>query len=232
MKLFLSYRRSDTQHFSGRLVERLRRVRGITDIFFDVDSIGGGEKFARHIRDSLARSDLCLIVIGPGWLGLAPGHPPRIMEEDDFVRLEVREALASACRILPVLCDDAPMPQPAQLPQDLQPLCGLNAIAVRHSAFERDTAHLIDAIFQRKPPGALGEFFRRHPVLRTLAEAVLGAAAAIIALTLLLTLLNALHGPALDDLVGGAGPAVIVILLVLLLGAAAPSLLRRAGILS
>src|SRR5262249_34975002 len=153
---------------------------------------------------------------GPNWLG-APDRPQRILEEDDFVRLEAREALASGRRVLPVLCDDAAMPRAAQLPPELQPLAALNAVAVRHNAFERDMAHVVDASVGRWPPGALGEFFRRHPLVAAISEAILGAVAALVLLTLALTLLNALHGPALDDLVGGKGPAVIVILLVLVL---------------
>jgi hypothetical protein len=230
VKLFLSYRRGDTQHFTGRLAERLRHAGGITEIFLDTDSIGGGEKFAQRIHGSLAQSDLCLVIIGPGWLGLSPGRPPRIMDADDFVRLEVREALATGHRVLPVLCDDAAMPPADQLPADLQPLAGLNAVSIRHTAFERDVAYLLDAIFERRPPGVLGEYFRRHPLLRAATEALAGAAAAFVLLTLALTLLNALHGPALDDLVGGDGPAVIVLLLVLALGAATPAVLRRRGV--
>lgn len=229
MNVFLSYRRGDTQHFTGRLAEKLRNTRGIARVFLDVDSIAAGEDFESRIRAALAESAVCLVIIGPDWLGMTPDAPARIVADDDFVRLEARVVLDSDCRILPVLADGAQMPLPAQLPPDLARLSSLNALSVRHGSFDRDVAHLIDAIFERRPPGALGAFLRRHPLLRAVLESVIGAFAAFLLLTVALTILNAAHGPALSDLVGGDGPAVVVTMLVALLGAAMPWLLRRRG---
>jgi hypothetical protein len=231
VKIFLSYRRGDTQHFTGRLAEMLRHTRGITEIFLDVDSIGAGENFEDRIRAALAQSTVCLVIIGPDWLGAVPGGVPRIMGERDFVRLEVRAVLGSRCRILPVLADGATMPSPEQLPPELQPLSSLNALAVRHGAFERDVAHLVDAILARKPPGAFGAFLRRHPALRTILEMFAGIAAALLVLIFALAALNAAAGLSLSDLVGGDGPAILLTALVASLGAATPWLLRRRGLL-
>jgi hypothetical protein len=231
VKIFLSYRRGDTQHFTGRLAERLRHTSGITDIFLDVDSIGAGENFEDRIRAALAQSTVCLVIIGADWLGTTQGGAPRIMGERDFVRLEVRAVLSSNCRILPVLADGATMPSPEQLPAELQPLSSLNALSVRHGAFERDVAHLVDAIFARKPPGAFGAYLRRHPVLQTILEMLAGAVTALVILIFALAVLNAAAGLSLSDVVGGDGPAVLLTALVAALGAATPWFLRRRGIL-
>jgi hypothetical protein len=42
MKVFVSYRRSDTQDLAGRLVDRLRAVPEISFVFFDVQTIAAG----------------------------------------------------------------------------------------------------------------------------------------------------------------------------------------------
>ena len=231
MNVFLSYRRDDTQHFTGRLAEKLRHTRGIAQVFLDVDSIGAGENFEQRIRAALAQSAVCLVVIGPDWLGAAPNAPARILEDNDFVRLEVREVLGSRRRTLPVLADGAAMPSPEQLPPDLRALATLNALSVRHGEFERDAAHLIDAIFARRPPGAATAFLRRHPVLRAVLESVAGAAAALTALIFALALLNAVTHMSLDEVVGGQGPAIAMTALILALGAAAPWYLRRRGVM-
>jgi hypothetical protein len=117
IKLFTSYRRSDSQDFSARLADRLRKAPGIADVFLDVEEIGAGKDFVRRIQSSLAGASVCLIVIGPNWRGAAPDGSARIVNEGDFVRLEVREALN---RILPVLANGALMPAPEDLPDDLK----------------------------------------------------------------------------------------------------------------
>jgi hypothetical protein len=224
MKLFVSYRRSDTAHFAARMAERLAKVRGITTVFVDVTSIGAGEQFARRIHDEIAQCAVALVVIGPGWLA------PRLFEDADYVRLEVREALALS-RVLPVLADGAVMPAPEALPPDVRPLAALNAHSVRHDAFDRDMASLIDAVLERRSPGQLRQFLQVHPVVAAVVDAVGGIVAAFLLLVLALAVLNALTGRALDETVGGAGMAMIVTAIVLAAGAAAPWYLRRRGIL-
>lgn len=226
MKIFVSYRRSDAQHFAGRLADRLSHTRGISQVFLDVDSIAAGEDFEKRIRIAMDQCAVALVVIGPDWL---KGN--RLADPADFVRLEVREALKSHSRVIPILADGT-MPLPSELPDELQPLIRLNALSVRHTAFDRDMAHLLDAIFERKPPGAMGAFFRAHPVLTAILESLGGALAAFVLLMLALVVINDNgNGPSLNQLVGGDGMAILVMLLVAAFGAATPWLLRRAGLL-
>lgn len=225
MKLFVSYRRSDSQHFAGRLAERLKHTRGINGVFFDIDSIGAGEDYEKRINSSLSQCAAVLVVIGPGWL--ANG---RMFDDRDFVRMEVRAALAQS-RVLPVLLDDTSMPDAAAMPDDLKPLVRLNAVQVRHAAFDRDLEYLIDAVLERKPPGTYAQFVRRNPLLAGVLEGIAGAIAAFLLLVLMLALINRFSGLALDELVGSAGLAMVVTLIVIALGAAAPWFLRRRGIL-
>jgi len=221
MKLFISYRRSDSQHFAGRLAERLRQVRGISEIFFDIDSIGIGEDFARHIHDSISQCAAALVIIGREW------DLSRLADETDIVRLEVREALRSTSRVLPVLVDNARMPAPEQLPEDLRPLTSLNALLVRHDAFDRDVAALIDAVLERKPASGFRQFLRAHPALAALFDAAMGGAGALVLLVLLLAVLNTATGDSLDQLVGGPAMAILLTVVIVILGAATPWYLHR-----
>jgi hypothetical protein len=226
-KLFISYRRSDSQDFSGRLADRLRKAQGISDVFLDVEEIGAGEDFVRRIQTALTGASVCLIVIGPDWRGATPDGSARIMNERDFVRLEVREALATPARILPVLANGALMPASEELPDDLKKLTTLNAVSVRHADFERDADHLLDAILARKKPGRLAAFLRRNPLLTAVLRAAAGGVLALTLLVLGLAVFNAATGLSLDQAVGGEGPALLLALAVTGLGAIMPWILRR-----
>jgi hypothetical protein len=66
-KVFISYRRSDTQMVAGRLRESLARRLGNAAIFRDKDSIGAGEDWTKAIEASLSGDVVVLALIGPGW---------------------------------------------------------------------------------------------------------------------------------------------------------------------
>ncbi len=62
-RLFVSYRRADSEVSAGRLFEALRSRFG-DRVFFDTSSIPYGEDFRRVIRTRIAASDVVLVVIG------------------------------------------------------------------------------------------------------------------------------------------------------------------------
>ena len=67
VRVFLSYRRDDTQHAAGRLEERLdERFK----LFMDVDQIQGGAVFPAVVRKAVDEADVLLAVIGSHWLTL------------------------------------------------------------------------------------------------------------------------------------------------------------------
>jgi hypothetical protein len=228
MRIFVSYRRSDTQDFAGRLVDRLRKAPGVKDVFFDVIGIEPGANFQDRLTAALARSDLCLILIGPQWRGVREeARGARIDDPGDFVRMEVREALLGRARIIPVLANAALMPAPEDLPDDLRALATLNALSVRHADFDRDVDHLLDAAFERRRPTGLGAYFARRPLQAALLKALLGLLIALALLVAAAAIHFSLTGQSLDEAVGGPGPTVILIVAALALGAALPSLAAR-----
>ena len=63
--IFVSYRRRDSELFSGWLCERLIRNFGTGRVFFDVDTLPPGADFRQAIIDAVARCKVLLAIIGP-----------------------------------------------------------------------------------------------------------------------------------------------------------------------
>jgi hypothetical protein len=146
-RVFISYRREDTAAVARLVYDRLWRVLGKSSVFFDVNAIGGGEDFEKRIITEISRSDAALILIGDKWLGVnASSERGRIWDSQDYVRAEVREALARSLLIIPLLVSGTRMPGAEQLPDDVKALSTKNAMSLRHESFEDDTENIIAAI--------------------------------------------------------------------------------------
>jgi hypothetical protein len=122
-----------------------------------VDNIPLGVDYRRVLTDAVAQSDVMLVVIGRQWLRVADerGHR-RLDNPGDPVRIEVEAALARGIPVIPVLVQDAPMPQERELPPSLAPLAYRQGVVVRGDPFfHRDMDSLVsrlDAIFAPAPP--------------------------------------------------------------------------------
>ncbi len=159
-KIFLSYRRSDSQATVDHIFEWLVRAFGREVIFKDVDTIPRGYEFAPYITHVLSQCRVALLALGPSWPTVlategAYSGRPRLDDPEDHVRIETEQALAlapvnatgapaSALLLIPVLVQGAQMPHPGDLPASLQPLCRRNATPVRYDPdFTRDMQRLI-----------------------------------------------------------------------------------------
>lgn len=142
MRLFISYRRSDSQDVTGRLYDSLaRRYPG--DVFKDTSGIPIGADFRVEVSTAIERADIVLVVIGPGWLSAAGPDGRRLYDPDDPVRVEVEAALARGKRVVPVLVSNAQAPPPDLLPESIVQLAYLNAIPVRPDPdYARDVGRL------------------------------------------------------------------------------------------
>jgi hypothetical protein len=143
-RVFISYRREDTAPAAGRVYDRLCRLISKSNVFFDVSTISGGEIYDRKIMTEIKRSEAALVFIGKSWL-MSNGRM-RLQEPDDYVRAEVRAALARPMLVLPVLVDGAQMPTPDQLPDDIRALSTRNALSLRHESFDDDTENIVAAV--------------------------------------------------------------------------------------
>ena len=143
-QLFISYRRDDSAGYSGRVHDRLQREFGGNLLFMDVDSIPLGVNFSKVLVEEVAKCDVLLAVIGPGWLDAhdEKGHR-RLDNPDDFVRIEIGTALKRGIPVIPILLEGTPVPKADQLPDDLKELALRNGLNVRHASFSDDMERLI-----------------------------------------------------------------------------------------
>ncbi|MEO0466793.1 MAG: toll/interleukin-1 receptor domain-containing protein [Pseudomonadota bacterium] len=141
--MFISYRRSDSAAFAGRLADFFDyNFQGLR-VFFDLVAIEPGQDFVEAIRSRIASSEVVLVMMGPQWLGATDDSGQRRLDNPaDFVRLEVASALSMGARVIPVLLDEAQMPGEHDLPDDLKALARCNAQFIRGAAFKRDAEHL------------------------------------------------------------------------------------------
>ena len=59
MKIFINYRRAETEDVAGRLYDRLRREFGGDSIFMDVDNIHSGEIWKSRIEHLCRNATSC-----------------------------------------------------------------------------------------------------------------------------------------------------------------------------
>lgn len=146
-RVFLNYRREDSAGIAGRLFDRLCVELGREKVFRDQDTLVPGADFAKVIADQVASCDALIAVIGKDWLNArdADGHR-RLDHPDDFVKAEIREALARDKLVIPALVEGASLPKAADLPPDIAALAGRNAIEISDSRFAYDTERLIRAV--------------------------------------------------------------------------------------
>jgi len=181
LRLFVSYRRSDTEGSAGRLADALARQFGSDRVFLDSARIPFGADFVRVVSDEIARSDVVVLVVGPQWVNVADDRGRRLDHDDDPVRFEVLRALDTNRRIVPVLVGGATAPRATELPEVLAPLATLNMVTVRNVAFADDFDALVDALLGR-PRGAVR---RDLDHLRRLVVGARGAALVAPAIALL-----------------------------------------------
>ncbi|MGO9459545.1 MAG: TIR domain-containing protein [Rhodomicrobium sp.] len=130
-KVFISYRRADTELIVGRIHERLTRKFGRDAVFMDIDSIPPGVDFHKYIDDTVARADAVLVLMGRNWLTVADDQgQPRLNNPNDFVRIEIEMALKRNVPVIPVLIGKAEPPEAGKLPESLRPLLRRNAARV------------------------------------------------------------------------------------------------------
>lgn len=146
-RLFISYRIADSTYVTGAVADRLAAHFGRSNVFRDRDSLSLGSLYPRKIRRALEQSDLVLAMLGSSWLDIRDRAGRRRLDDPrDWVRTELHMAFDRGIPVVPVLLDETPLPEPAQLPAELAPLCLSTYWRVRRDTFESDVRGLIDGI--------------------------------------------------------------------------------------
>jgi hypothetical protein len=132
-RVFVNYRRKDSQSDAGRIFERLEVHYGRDRVFMDIDSIPLSIDFRDHINQQIGESDIVLVLIGQNWLRILREYQPGVLgrlmpriREPDWVQLEIESALSQGKVIVPILLGRFPMPSPELLPKPLRQIAFLN----------------------------------------------------------------------------------------------------------
>lgn len=174
--IFLSYRRTDTSGYAGRLGESLARHFGQENVFRDVEAIAPGKDFTDALDAAVARCEVLLVLIGDTWLVECNVDGSRRLDDaQDFVRLEIETALRRGIPVLPVLLEGATMPRPSDLPGSIAALTRHQAIEISDTRWDFDFQRLVQAIAMLT--GAAPRR-RRRLVLAGLAAAAIAITAA------------------------------------------------------
>ena len=158
MSVFISYRRTDTQQAAGRLADRLIERFGREAVVIDVDTDQVGRDYRTLISEYLEDADLVLALIGPRFMAEGPDGTRRLDQPHDALRLELTHALARDVPVVPVLVDDAELPDPDDLPDDLRDLVFFGSVDLAHHRFDRDYSFLEERVarFLEQAPVSAG----------------------------------------------------------------------------
>jgi hypothetical protein len=141
-KIFISYRREDTNWLTGRIYDRLTKHFSEAQIFIDIDSIALGDDFVAHIEQSVTSCDVLLAIIGQHWLETIQSKS----QEVDFVRMEIVAALKNNIRVIPILVENTKMPTADNLPGELKLLATRNAFLINYISFNSEMEKLAQSL--------------------------------------------------------------------------------------
>lgn len=151
-RIFINYRRQDSEGYVGRLFDHLLQHFDREEIFMDVDSIAPGKDFVAELENAVKACDVLISIIGPTWSRMTDENGERRLDQwNDFVRIEVATALKENKIVIPVLVGQAKMPAPNELPDDLAPLARRNAFVLSHLHFRDDVERLAKVIQESLP---------------------------------------------------------------------------------
>lgn len=145
--VFISYRRSDSAGYAGRIADYLSNEFPGLNVFMDASSLRPGDDFVRSIQSSLDASGIVLPLIGEEWLYAEGRSGERRLEDpQDFVRLELELSLQAKKRIIPILLNETLMPAAETLPRSICQLTRYHAFRLRHETFKRDIVGLAELL--------------------------------------------------------------------------------------
>jgi len=151
-RIFISYRRTDSAAYAGRLFDRLRQHFGDAEVFMDLEGIEPGAEFGKVIAEKARAAEVLIALIGRNWLTLAnAGSSRRLDDPNDLVVREIETALEAKRLVIPVLAGNTPMPARTELPERIAALAERNAIELSDQRFHADVDRLIQVIERGSP---------------------------------------------------------------------------------
>ena len=148
MKLFISYRRSDSTHAAQRVRMCLQEKFGADAVFIDRE-IPPGIPWEQHLEAMLAGSTGVIVMIGDAFLKLLKRHQSQQPGDTDPLVWEIATAIRLGKPIYPVLFGAIDMPDAAKLPEAIRKLPSYQAVFAREPAFDAAVAELIKSIAEQ-----------------------------------------------------------------------------------
>jgi TIR domain-containing protein len=157
-RIFISYRRSDTQMAAGRLHDSLVGRFGGPSVFRDKEAIRPGYDWIDEIQNALAGDVVVVALLGPQWADSRDAEGRRRLDDpEDSNRVELETALTKRVPVIPVLVEGANVPDADMLPSSLRALTRRNAVRLRDDDWDADFGRLADAL------GSLGVVASSRP---------------------------------------------------------------------
>ena len=149
--VFISYRRSDSQHAAFAIADRMRWSFGADEIFFNRGSIEGGDIWPQSIQEALASAKVVLVIIGPTWLRTADKWGRRRIDDPkDWVQREISTALSAYAErgntIVQVYLEGAEELDVNALPEPLRALWSLQKETLHNDSWEDGIETLLQLV--------------------------------------------------------------------------------------
>jgi hypothetical protein len=158
-QIYISYRVEDAP-IVKRIVRRCLQTHGIYSVVMNPqNSYSENNSLNNHIDNLMFNVETILLVAGRNWAGIDEFGRFRLSSADIPVSAEVKVALRSGKQVILVLVDDAPMPSPDVVPEDLEGIFQLPVAQLRSKTFNQDLDRLI-------PPPSLQGFLLYYLSLR------------------------------------------------------------------
>ncbi|MCL4254702.1 MAG: M23 family metallopeptidase, partial [Anaerolineae bacterium] len=130
-RIFISYRRMDSQAIATLIYHRLVKTYGEKNVFLDTKTIRSG-LWWEQVKAALTHADVVVVVVGPKW---ETEIQRRSDSGDDYVREEVRIALELNKSILLAFVDGENGVDPNLLPEDIRDLPKYQGYQILHEPF-------------------------------------------------------------------------------------------------
>jgi hypothetical protein len=141
LKIFMNYRHEDTPFAAWTLYREFKGEFGKDNIFFDQGTLVSGMQFLGEIKSRLESAQGAFIaVIGPRWITTMLSRRQR--GDEDYVVKEIDLALQNGWAIIPLLVDDASLPDPGILPQAIRGLESYQVARLRQVSIDDDVRNL------------------------------------------------------------------------------------------
>jgi hypothetical protein len=150
-QIYISYRIEDAPVVK-RIVRRCLQTYGIHSVVMNPQASGSEDiSLNNHIDNLMFNVATVLLIAGRGWAGIDEYGRFKLSSADMPISTEVKVALRSGKQVILVLVNDAPMPAPDIVPEDLQDVFQLPVAQLRSKTFNQDLNKLI-------PPPSLQGF--------------------------------------------------------------------------